>query len=42
MSFQKGKKGEECAKGVLELLDIKCEINEDYDKRYDYDLSCKM
>jgi len=42
MSFQKGKSGEECAKGVLELLDIKCEINEDYDKRYDYDLSCKM
>jgi hypothetical protein len=42
MSFQKGKKGEERAKGVLELLDIKCEINEDYDKRYDYDLSCKM
>ena len=42
MNFQKGKKGEERAKGVLELLDIKCEINEDYDKRYDYDLSCQM
>jgi hypothetical protein len=42
MNFQKGIKGEERAKGVLELLDIRCEINEDYDKRYDYDLSCKM
>jgi hypothetical protein len=42
MNFQKGQKGEERAKEVLELLDIRCEINEDYDKRYDYDLSCKM
>ena len=42
MSFQKGKKGEDFAKKVLEGFDILCEKNEDYDKRYDYDLVCEM
>ena len=42
MSFEKGKKGERIAKEVLEGFGVKCELNEDYEKRYDYDLSCKM
>ena len=42
MSFQKGRKGEDFAKEVLEGFDILCEKNTDYEKRYDYDLSCKL
>ena len=42
MSFEKGKKGEKIAKEVLEEFGVKCELNEDYEKRYDYDLSCKV
>jgi hypothetical protein len=42
MSFQKGNLGEDFAKEVLEKFGILCEKNTDYEKRYDYDLSCKL
>ena len=38
MSFSKGRIGEDFAKGVLESCGIKCSKNDDYEKRYDYDL----
>jgi hypothetical protein len=41
MSFKLGNKGEEFARSVFEKSNIDCEINEDYDKRYDYDLLCE-
>lgn len=42
MNFQKGRKGEDFAKEVLEKFGVLCEMNTDYEKRYDYDLSCKL
>ena len=42
MSFQKGNLGEDFAKEVLEKFGVLCEKNTDYEKRYDYDLSCKL
>ena len=42
MSFSKGRIGEDFAKGVLESCGIKCSKNDDYEKRYDYDLECKV
>ena len=38
MNFQIGREGEEIVKKVLNKFGIDCEINEDYSKRYDYDI----
>ena len=42
MSFSKGRVGEEFTKKTLEDCGIQCSKNDDYNKRYDYDLVCKM
>ena len=41
MSFKLGNKGESFAKKLFKKFGVDCQINEDYDKRYDYDLICK-
>ena len=41
MSFKLGNKGESFAKKLFKKFGVDCQINEDYDKRYDYDLVCK-
>ena len=38
MSFKLGQQGEKCVQKLLKKFDIECQINEDYKKRYDYDL----
>ncbi len=38
MNFKIGRDGEEIVKKVLNKFGIDCEINEDYSKRYDYDI----
>lgn len=42
MSFTKGKTGEDFVQRIFETGGMKCSKNEDYDKRYDYDLECKI
>ncbi len=40
--FSTGKRGEEYTKLLLDNVGFKCELNTDYQKRYDYDLTVKM
>ena len=38
MSFKLCQQGEKCVQKLLKKFDLECQINEDYKKRYDYDL----
>lgn len=40
--FDIGKSGENFVKYIIKQASFECELNNDYEKRYDYDLSVKM